>query len=694
MKKQDAEARKVASIIKLIDSCDKDVTAIKAGWQDSHNLFQHGSVFKDKQSWQTQASLNRFQASIRSAQGQLMSTLLQGTDWWSLKPKSPHNAKANILRNAFEKAINYYLESGNFKRHAATFFLNSLISIGNLYVGWKYKMVQNPEYVLEKTRKERAKEQARRAKLVANPGVTDEVAPVDIVDDLVSAIEDVKTLATGEPIVEDKIPEYVQYGCLDFQNPHFQFSWWDPNTTYMEDSPWKAFGCEKSLTTIKHWAKLGYFSQDRVNKIAEAPRGIDDQYEIARLSAKRGYGSLVDNKSDMVELIYYYGPLIVDGEIKKDRWFAVIANRSTILKEGAYPYWEPPGHLTPIINSAVKEIPYMATGAGIGDSAKDLQRTYDSNFQLVCDTFRMGIAGVNVVDRQALIDKSALDEGIEPGKVLEVRGDPKKAFARIELTSNLENQVSPVQEVIRQGIDMGTGLNDIAMGAPNARSRTTAAETNARIQGAQRTVNTVAMDLEQSFLIPLLQKVFARFLQFGLPEIESNFELQSLMTDEELQELSSLNESDRMMILNHFYSFQVRGFTERENDNETLMRLNEFMQVVFSNPAAMQMTNIAEVLRIWSKLSKLDKEGDIVVSGTPFELMQAETQVLLSGHMVVPSEQDDHEMHLQNQGALMNTPNATPELQQHIMMHQQALMQIQAMQQQQQQGSGGNEPVQ
>ena len=236
-------------------------------------------------------------------------------------------------------------------------------------------------------------------------------------------------------------------------------------------------------------------------------------------------------------------------------------------------------------------------------------------------------------------------------------------------------------------------MNDIAMGAPNLRSRTTAAETNARVLGAQRNINTVALDLEQNFLIPVLQKAFARFLQFGLPEIESNYELQSLMTEEELQELTSLNESDRMMILNHFYNFEVKGFTERDNDNETLLRLNEFMQVVLSSPAATQMTNIAELLRIWTKLSKLDKEGDIVVDGTPFEMMQYETQVLLSGHMVVPSEQDDHEMHLQNQGALLQTPNATPELQQHVMMHQQMMMQIQAAQQQQQ-GGGEEPPVQ
>lgn len=691
MEKKDAESRKVAAIVERIDACDKEVQAIKTGWQDSHDLFQFGSVFKDKQSWQTQASLNRYSASIRSSQGTLLSTIL-GPDWWALKPRSQSNVKAQVLRSAFEKAINHYLEAANFKRYAGTFFLNSLISIGNLFVGWKYKVVQNPEYVLEKTRKERAKEEARRAKVVANPGVTDEVAPVDMIDDILSAIDGVKALATGEPVQKPEIPEYVQYGCLDLQNPHFQHMWWDPNTTYMEDSWWKAFGCEKSMTELEHWAKLGYFSKSKVAKIADHPRRQNDEWEMTRMRLKRGTGTMVNTRADMVELIYYYGPLIVGGEVKKDRYFAVIANRSVILKEGSYPYWEPPGHMTPIINSAVKEIPYMPTGAGIGDSAKDLQRTYDSNFQLLCDTFRNGIAGINIVDRQALVDKSALDEGIEPGKVLEVRGDPRKVFHREQLTANLENQVSPVQEVIRQGIDEQTGVNDIAMGAPNLRSRTTAAETNARVQGAQRNINTVALDLEQNFLIPVLQKVFARFLQFGLPEIESNYELQSLMTEEELQELSSLNEGDRMMILNHFYNFEVKGFTERDNENETLLRLNEFMQVVLSSPAATQMTNIAELLRIWTKLSKLDKEGDIVVDGTPFEMMQYETQVLLSGHMVMPSEQDDHEMHLQNQGALLQTPNATPELQQHVMMHQQFLMQMQAAQQQQ--GGSGEEPVQ
>lgn len=677
-RREDAEARKVSAMVALIEKAERDSALITKRWVESYDMFVYGSRFKDKQDWQVQLSINKFASSIRAVQGEMMATLINTPNWWSLDPKSPNNGKASMLKPAFEKMMNYYLDASNFKRHAGTFFLNSLISIGNLFVGWKQMLVQNPAYVLEQTRAERQRDQARLAKNVENPQVTED-SESELASKIEAAAEDFKALATGEEVIgKPKPKKYVQMGVLDFKDPNHENIFWDTNVAYMEDSLWKAFEYEANLYELKHMAKLGFFSKSAVDNIpskkpddALANQGIRYQNLRSTDSAQN------DSK---VLITVYMGPLIVDNEVVKDKVFCVIANRAKILKESEYPFWEPPGHHTALINAAVKQVPGRATGAGIGDSAIELQKVYDSNWQLICDTFRFGIAGINIVDYQQLVDKSSLDEGIEPGKTIQVRGDPKKVFHREQLTHNLENQVTPVQEMLRQGIEELIGVNAMFSGAPNLRSRTTAAETQAQLSGSQRTTNTIALDLEQNFIVPTLQKVFARVLQFGLLEIETNPELDSLLDEDEKIELKRLNDADRLSILQSYYRFKIKGFSAQQDRAEKLARMNEVLSIINSGGPLSMLIDLPKFMELWAELMELKDDNILIVKDSPLAQIEAENTTLMGGHMVSPGESDDHELHIKLQGPLAAAPYATPEMQQHVQEHTMMLQMIQQMQ--------------
>lgn len=684
---KDKQAEKVSAINELIDSSDSQVSLIKERWRENYDMFVYGSRNEDKEIWQTKFSVNKLSSSIRAAQGKLVNTLVNKPDWYELVPRSDNNDEAERLARPLGKIIDYYLDAAKFKRHASSFFLSSLINSGSMHIGWETKLIQNPEFVLQETEKSRQSEQQRLAKNVTNPQVEDPSMSGDQLQvDLQNALDEFAAEAQGQTIPKKVIEPYIQIGALKLMDINSDREYWDANVMYMEDSMWRAFDYDVNLWELKYAAKLGYFKPADIDNITSGPDLIQKATSDLR------YKNIIagrKSKADMVKLRVYYGPLIIDGEIEEDKYFCIIANNGSIIKEGSYPFWEPPGHHTPVITAAVRQIPFRATGAGIGDNAVALQKVYDSNWQLVCDTFRFGISGVNVVNHQNLVDKSQLLEGLYPGITLEVRGKPEDSFQHIALTNNSENQVHPVQTMLEGAIDQLTGINELMVGGGNQYSRTSAAETNAKLGAGSDNVNIIALDLESKFLIPALEKCFARVLQFGIPELNTNPELQSLLSEEELSDISQLNAGGRMEILNRWYNFKVNGFSSAQDKNDALMRSNELLTIINSNGPLTPLINLPEFMKEHFALMDIkDPERLLIIDQSPFQQVTQENQVLMAGHMIMPNQNDDHNFHLQHQMPLAQSPYATPMAQQHAQIHMQMLQQMQ----QATQGQGGQQP--
>lgn len=693
-RKEKRESEICSAITDLLRKADSQVVNIKQMWRENYDMFVHGTRSPEKMEWQTNFSVNKLQTSIRAAQGRLVNILVNNPDWYELCSRSDYNEEAALLAPAFQKILNYYLEAAHFKRHAGTFFLCSLISQGNLYIGWKSRLIQNPEYVIKKTEAERRKEQQRIAKNVANPQVeaTEDLSADGLEAKLLEAVEGFVNEAQGLEESQTKIEPYIQIGTLDLMDPNHERVYWDPNVAYMEDSIWKAFEYDVNKYELNYFAKLGYFSRSKVDKIAPNSNAGD----MPRMVLQRTrYSNLSRNPADgeeLIKLTVYSGPLIINNEIVKDNYYAIIANDSVLLRSGEYPFWEPPGHKTPIINAAVRQIPYRPTGAGIGDNAVPLQKIYDSNWQLVCDTFRFGISGINVVNYNNLVDKGQLYQGIHPGMTVHVRGAPKDSFERISLTSNIENQAHPVQSMLEGAIDSLTGINDLMVGGGNRYSRTPAAETNARLNAGSENVNIIALDLEQNFLIPALEKAFARVLQFGLSEINNNPELRNLLTEEELYEVGKLQAGSRLDILNHWYKFKIKGFSSAQDQSEQAMRDNELLQIINSGGPLAQLINLPEFMKQYFRNRGIKDTRALLIQNSPLSIVATENEVLMSNRDVAVLPNDDHNFHLQQQGALAQSPYATDALRNHVMMHQQMLQQIQLAQKQQ--GENPEEQVQ
>lgn len=680
--KESRQDKILTCVTRLIDDCKAQTEAIRKRWRENYDMFTDGTPVTNKEEWQVRFSVNKLANSIRVAQGRLVGILVNNPEWYELEPLSD-DPRASAMSKVWQKFIDYYLRSARFKRHAGTFFLTSLINNGGLYVGWKQRLIQNPRYLIEQSRKAWNKEQKRLSSSVTNPQI-DSPAQQDLMSSLEKALDEFAAQAfEGSERETPKEAPYVQVGCLDLIDVNAERKYWDPSVQYMEDSSWKAFEYDVTRDELIQAAKVGLFDSKKVKEIPEAGEVVKTSTYSMRYKKTIPSASI---NSQLVKLTVYQGPLVVDGRVYKERYFCIIANDTVILKEMEYPFWEPPGHHTAQIDAAVRQIPHRPTGAGIGDNAVQLQKVYDSNLMLLADQMRYGVTGINIINEQQLVDPTQLEEGIYPGMTLHVRNNPDEVFKRVQLSSNIENQNMPIQRELSEAIEQATGINSLAAGGANPLSRTSAAETNARLAAVGDNINLIALDLEQLFLIPFLEKVFARVLQFGVPEVQTNPELQALFTQEEHALLSDLTAEDRVGILSQWYNFKITGFSSTSDKEKAQMRDNELLQIINSGGPIASMINLPEFMKIYFKNRDIREPAKLLVEGTPIAIATRENELLMQNRFVMPSEQDDHEAHLQLHGPLMMNGGGTQALQQHIMMHQQAVM---AMQQQQAGGPGG-----
>ena len=676
------DEEKVSFVTQWITKHNEETNLIKNKWIDNFAQFTDGSIFHEKQEWQSNFSLGKYEARIRSASGRSREVILTAADFYDFVPQNPDNELAEMLAPIFKKLQDYYLNKAGWKRRASTFLLSSYIAMGSMSVSWKNCLVRNPKWTTIKTKPEMVKEQQGIADQIENPqlSIVDEVV---IRDSMEQSFNDFSELISGEEVAnpDEDVKPWLQVGCLDLQVINPTDRYWDTNAQYLEESAQGAYKTRIRLWQLRDLADKGFFEKKKVNELTTG-----QIQEHTRTRNFRFKNLTSDTNSDVVELTIYFGPLILDGKIKKEAWGCVIANNATLIKEwDEYPYWEPPQHkLTPFVDSAVKEVPFRATGAGAGDNAVQMSRELDANMNLANDQMRFNTIGITGVDYSKLVDRGILETGIEPGKIIETMGDPSKVFSHISLTSNIENQFTPTNQILQQSIDEQMGISEVDLGGQTQRSRVTAAETQTRAAGTQRNVSNIAIDLELTFIIPFLEKVFARVLQFAIPTITTNPEIQEVLTEEEINIIAKLDERERLGILNNFYRFKIKGFSSEVDKSSKIDDFNDALAIVNSSGPIAQMVNLAPLAKQAFEAIGFENVDDFFIPDTPLGKITLENQLLLEDRSVEVQEDDDHELHMQSHILLLNSPSATQALQEHVQAHQQIFEQIQAAQQQSQ----------
>lgn len=676
---------KVAQVVDFISSIEDQTQPIKDMYKLNYDQFVHGSDFPDKDDWMSQITLGLYSSRIRAVVSAAKDILVNDPEWFNVEPANRQNQLSERLSPVIKKTMDYYLRRGRFTRYAGVSLTNALLGFSPLFVGWKNDLIQNPKAVLQKTEKQVQAERKRLSETAENVAEVSEIEESELIQkSFDNASSSFKSLVEGlsEPKAEPEHKPHIAIGVLDFRNPLPDHFYWETNPTFINDSKRNVHEEFMYDHQVVQLAQQGFFDADAIDE-AGNPRTSNADLSNERLRYKQIHTSEHEN---LRRLTYYFGVLMDDeGKVVKDNWACILLDRAVVIKEwDTQPFWNPPGHEpnNPYVHAVIKEIPYNQVGAGAGVKLAQLSKAVDSDINLARDSMRMNMCGINVVDTHRIVEPDELMEGVEPGKTIHVTGDTKKAFTHINTSSNLERQFDPIGGQLRGAIDEQTGANNMDMGQLAPKSRTTAREISAAQAGKDSSIRSIATELEQSFLLPVLQICLARILQYGFEEIFSNPELSALLTDEEKDLILGLTREERLNMLNQFFTFKIKGFTARFERDEKLSRLNEMISIIAGGGPLSQIVNIRPLIAEWVRLQELDENlPDVIMPEGELDKIRLENNLLQMGSMIQPNPQEDHNLHLQNHAQVLNP---SPQMMQHMQMHQMAAQQIMMAQQESQ----------
>ena len=224
---------------------------------------------------------------------------------------------------------------------------------------------------------------------------------------------------------------------------------------------------------------------------------------------------------DKVRLTKYYGLVPSelfntdkdDGEEKeKDSEYVeaiiVIANGGILLKAEANPYMMKD---RPVVAFPWDVVPGKFWGRGICEKGYNAQKALDTELRARIDALALTVHPMLAVDASRLPRGSKLE--VRPGKAILTNGNPAEIlqpFRFGNLDANTFNQSASLQQMVQ----MATGAIDAAGIPGSINGDSTAAGISMSLGAIIKRHKRTLINFQEAFLIPLVQKVAYRYMQF------------------------------------------------------------------------------------------------------------------------------------------------------------------------------------
>ena len=224
---------------------------------------------------------------------------------------------------------------------------------------------------------------------------------------------------------------------------------------------------------------------------------------------------------DKVRLTKYYGLVPRDlfeenadaGEKVKGKSeyveaIIVIANGGILLKAEANPYMMKD---RPVVAFPWDVVPGRFWGRGICEKGYNAQKALDTELRARIDALALTVHPMLAVDASRLPRGSKLE--VRPGKAILTNGNPSEIlqpFRFGNLDANTFNQSASLQQMVQ----MATGAIDAAGIPGSINGDSTAAGISMSLGAIIKRHKRTLINFQEAFLIPLVQKVAYRYMQF------------------------------------------------------------------------------------------------------------------------------------------------------------------------------------
>lgn len=328
-------------------------------------------------------------------------------------------------------------------------------------------------------------------------------------------------------------------------------------------------------------AQEGIFDPELVKKIQPMKIEETNKQSWLRFGEMPRTTNGPNGDTGVIKLTEFYGPIVIDGEVK-ERWgHVLIANDSITLINGKNQFWH---RKAPYVGYSPVSLPFRTEGVGLVEMVRQIDKALNRLANMSVDTLMFRLMPLFEISTDAFENPEDFETGMVPGKM----------FRRNMQYPQLEG-IKPVQfEDISQGsVQLAAELNvahqegslisQIQQSLPRYRGIQTATETQAMQDNQQSFFGSMAADIERSFLAPIVMMAVDLLYQFidtaNDPRVASILGVEAGV-------LAGMSREEVMELVQGDYKVHVKGITGQLEKAEMLQSLVQFMNLIGQNPQA------------------------------------------------------------------------------------------------------------
>jgi len=584
------------------------------------------------------------------------------------------------LARIFEKVVRYHLGMMKLPSLAYDFFISGGITgLGIMKLNVIPRIVWTGEVITKEIQRDEEKDKKKLPKDVQQNIPTD---PDEIMNLI---LDDIKAFTgEGEPQrirlerqlgPKRRLEVGIEGEVVDPRNYA-----WEPNATRVENSGYRIERITKKFYELEPLFESHALDkskrEDLLKKghhVSLTSQSLISTYESQKIVTRDQLPQQSAHTPD-IELLEYYGPLLgKDGRVIEENRHFIVATGKTLLKDRRIGFWD---QLPPHVTARFSRSPFKAAGEGIADNAIDQQLLTNDLWSNFIDMMKLASYPPFVVDMNAIHNKEDIEEGLFPNQRIETFGkSAKEVFSQLQFDTNVGTILFQTLNRLEQQAFSAAGV-DVTSANQASRARITASEVNANVDRSDESLLALGRELDENFIVPIIQKVMNITLQFGFETGSlEDLHTQGIITSSEFQLVSNIPKIERYNEIKRNFKIRVKGFRERIERHQSLANSNELLDKLSRMPES------AQSKIDWNKAvaDMVEQHGfepnRWLIQNNPQDTAREENALLRTGKMVSILPDERHELHLPvHYEVLRQTP--TDAAVQHILLTLQAMQEL------------------
>lgn len=319
----------------------------------------------------------------------------------------------------------------------------------------------------------------------------------------------------------------------------------------------------------------GFFNQDRIEEL-EGTNESQDALGSAKMTRLQQVSASANPYRKPIKIREFWGTLLDDrGHVLLKNALAYVADGKHLIYVDTNPLLDTE---SPFVAFNLVHQTDAVWGRSFSQAGSSIARERGHQANLTADGMRYATLKAFGVDVGLLEDIDVLTRGLWPGAVIPVRGG-EQAIKQLNFTGP-GGEVLSFLMLLQDWLGNSMNANEFVTGRPSSRGRQTKGEVSLKSEKQSQLLESIGMDLEQSFLQPLLAKSFYRLIEEFDFKLEPGLQglLQKYQINPEL--LMSLTLTQRSELLGDRYRFVVSGLASQISRMFIVENIVNFLKVV------------------------------------------------------------------------------------------------------------------